>query len=100
MAAQAYALGATHVLFKPVDRKSLLAALADPNHAIELSAGSAEGADAAASAGAASIASMFSAVLSGRQIDVADAKHAAGKIAGRCRRRRPVPLAGDRAPPP
>ena len=34
-AAQAYALGATHVLFNPVTARALLALLVDPN-AIEL----------------------------------------------------------------
>ena len=79
-AAQAYALGATHVLFNPVYQQSLLAALADPGKS-QVPAGDAdEGARAAASEGAACLSSMFSAVSGGHQIDIADAKHAAGRI--------------------
>jgi putative nucleotidyltransferase with HDIG domain len=77
---QAYALGATHVLSNPVDQAQLLAKLAEGAASMssdEAGTGSAE----AASAGAVSIASMFSAVMNGTAIDVADAKHAGGKIA-------------------
>jgi putative nucleotidyltransferase with HDIG domain len=77
---QAYALGATHVLSNPVNQKQLLAKLAEGAASMssdEAGTGSAE----AASAGAVSIASMFSAVMNGTAIDVADAKHAGGKIA-------------------
>lgn len=77
---QAYALGATHVLSNPVTQAQLLANLDDGVASMssdEAGAGSAE----AASAGAVSIASMFSAVMNGTAIDVADARHAGGKIA-------------------
>jgi putative nucleotidyltransferase with HDIG domain len=79
-AAQAYALGATHVLFNPVYQRSLLAALADSSKSQGLAAGAGQGAHEAASEGAACIASMFSLVSSGQQVDAADAKHVAGKI--------------------
>lgn len=79
LAAQAYALGATHVLFNPVTARSLLAALVDPN-SIEFASDTAQGARGAASAGAASLALMFSAVLHGQPIDIADAKSAACRI--------------------
>ncbi|MBA2398230.1 MAG: HD domain-containing protein [Bradyrhizobium sp.] len=78
-AAQAYALGATHVLFNPVTARALLTALADPN-AIEIADDTGKGARGAASAGAASLALMFGAVLHGQPIDIADAKSAACKI--------------------
>jgi putative nucleotidyltransferase with HDIG domain len=78
-AAQAYALGATHVFFNPVNRLSLLAALAGNLNKSTGDAG--QGARGAASGGAASLASMFSAVVCGQQVDVADAKHAARGIA-------------------
>ena len=78
-AAQAYALGATHVLFNPVTARALLALLAEPN-AIEFTDDAAQGARGAASAGAASLALMFNAVLHGQPIDVVDAKSAACKI--------------------
>jgi putative nucleotidyltransferase with HDIG domain len=81
LAAQAYALGATHVLFNPLDRKSLLAALAEPANVGGPAVNSLSDIDEAAAAGAASIASMFSAVLSGQQVDIAGAKQAAGQIA-------------------
>jgi putative nucleotidyltransferase with HDIG domain len=81
LAAQAYALGATHVLFSPLNQMSLLTALAEPANVADPAADSVQGINEAAAAGAASIASMFSAVLSGRQVDIAGAKLAAGKIA-------------------
>lgn len=78
---QAYALGATHVLAGPVDRAQLLAKLAPVEAAVfpagEITQGSLE----AASAGAASIASMFSAVMNGLAVDVADAQSVGGRIA-------------------
>jgi putative nucleotidyltransferase with HDIG domain len=80
-AAQAYALGATHVLFNPVYRQALLTALAGSGKRIEPDGDGSQGARAAASEGAASLASMFSAVSDGRQIDVAEAKLAAARIA-------------------
>ncbi|WP_312022794.1 hypothetical protein [Bradyrhizobium sp. 2S1] len=78
---QAYALGATDALFRPVKPSQLLARLVDieapsivPD---DLSPTSIE----AASAGAASIAAMFSAVMNSVAIDVADARHAGAGIA-------------------
>src|SRR5882757_3953853 len=59
-AAQAHALGATHVLFNPVTARALLAVLVDPN-AIDFTDDASPGARGAASAGAASLALMFSA---------------------------------------
>jgi putative nucleotidyltransferase with HDIG domain len=76
---QAYALGATHVLSNPVKRAQLLEKLVDASLSSgEPGAGTTQ---EAASAGAATIASMFSAVMSGSAIDVAAANHAGGKIA-------------------
>jgi putative nucleotidyltransferase with HDIG domain len=78
---QAYALGATHVLSQPVSQLQLLKQLADADAPpIAPSEPSSSGKEAA-SAGAASIASMFSAVISGTPIDVAGAKNAGSKIA-------------------
>jgi putative nucleotidyltransferase with HDIG domain len=78
---QAYALGATRVLISPVRPANLLAQLADrdpretsPNDAMD-------GAREAAQAGAIAIGAMFSAVLSGKPIDVRGAKVAACGIA-------------------
>lgn len=79
--AQAYALGATHVLTSPVTQARLLAELADPNHAETGSNETLHGAHEAATTGAAAIASMFSAVLAGKPIDVRDAKGAGRRIA-------------------
>ncbi|SDS33829.1 HD-GYP domain-containing protein [Bradyrhizobium canariense] len=78
---QAYALGATHVLTNPVSKDQLLAKLFDRAPA-EIAPGEIlSGGQAAAQAGAASIASMFSAVSIGSPIDVKGAKDAASKIA-------------------
>ncbi|MEO8317858.1 MAG: HD domain-containing phosphohydrolase [Bradyrhizobium sp.] len=83
-AAQAYALGATHVLVNPVAKKSLIATLADPGAPLvpvapaEQATGDARD---VASGGAVAIASMFSSVLTGGTIDVAAAKGAARRIA-------------------
>jgi putative nucleotidyltransferase with HDIG domain len=82
LAAQAYALGATHAFFSPVNKAALLAALAGANETKELSGDVAQGARGVASAGAAALASMFSAVMSGQQVDIQDGKNAAAKIAG------------------
>ena len=79
--ARAYALGATHTFFSPVNKGALLAALAKSSNSIEISGDVAQGLRGAASAGAASLAAMFSAVLSGQQIDVEDGKNAAREIA-------------------
>ena len=77
---QAYALGATHVLVQPVSQLQLLKQLTDgmsPDCPIRTLSGAQE----AATAGAASIASMFSAVISGAPIDVAAAMDAGSRIA-------------------
>ena len=79
-AAQAYALGATHVLFNPVYQQSLLAALTGSAKSKDFTADINPRTREAASRGAASLASMFSAVSNSRQIDVAGARHAAGVI--------------------
>jgi putative nucleotidyltransferase with HDIG domain len=78
---QAYALGATHVFVNSVDQATLLAQFAvaglgepNPNDALN-------GAGEAAATGAIAIGSMFSAVLSGKPIDVRGAKGAARGIA-------------------
>jgi putative nucleotidyltransferase with HDIG domain len=77
---QAYALGATRVLFDPIEQANLLAQLADKP--CEISSNDASyGGREVATAGAIAIGSMFSAVLSGKPIDVRGAKGAAGKIA-------------------
>jgi putative nucleotidyltransferase with HDIG domain len=78
---QAYALGATCVFVNPVAPAKLLAALADRNHPETGSNEALHGTREAASAGAAAIASMFSAVLGGKPIDVGGAKAAAHRIA-------------------
>jgi putative nucleotidyltransferase with HDIG domain len=80
-AAQAYALGATHVLFNPVGQQSLFAALAESVNSGEPAGEAGSDARGAASAGAASLASMFFAASNGNPIDVADAKQAASRIA-------------------
>ena len=78
---QAYALGATHVLGNPVSQTQLLAKLADGDAVAASASEIVSVGQEAASAGAASIASMFSAVLSGAPVDVRAAKNAGGKIA-------------------
>jgi putative nucleotidyltransferase with HDIG domain len=78
---QAYALGATRVLVNPVSQANLLAALTDSNHPEADSGEALHGAREAASAGATAIASMFSAVLGGKPIDVGNAKGAGRRIA-------------------
>lgn len=78
---QAYALGATDVLFNPVQANDLLGKLEDAVPGLPDAAPEASGAGQAASGGAAAISSMFAAVLSGRPIDAAAATLAAGKIA-------------------
>jgi len=68
-------------LFKPLYRPSLLAALNGSGKSKVMSEHDEQnGARGAASEGAASLASMFSAVSSGQQVDAAEAKHAAGGI--------------------
>jgi len=78
---QAYALGATHVLGNPVNQAQLLAKLANGDVVAKPQGEIVSVGQEVASAGAASIASMFSAVLSGAQVDVRAAKDAGGKIA-------------------
>ena len=80
-AAQAYALGATHALFRPVYQRSLFAALNGSGKSKVLSEDDDQGGTrGAASEGAASLASMFSAVSSGQQVDAAEAKLVASRI--------------------
>lgn len=76
---QAYALGATHVFVHPINPASLLQALADPNAANGPTEAETKpaGAQGAAMGGAAALASMFTAVLSGKPVDIAAAKGAA-----------------------
>jgi putative nucleotidyltransferase with HDIG domain len=78
---QAYALGATYVLTNPLKPSQLLARLAPADADVVSDGGSSVTSVEAASAGAASIASMFAAVMNGTSIDVADARAAGGKIA-------------------
>jgi putative nucleotidyltransferase with HDIG domain len=78
---QAYALGATHVLTNPVDPARLLAVLTDWDQAEAGANPVLQGSQEVASAGAVAIASMFSAVLSGKPVDIGGTKGAAGKIA-------------------
>lgn len=80
LVAQAYALGATRVLFNPVNEPDLLAQLFDPTEG-ETSGEAESDTQAAASAGALALAGMFAAVLEGRTVDVAGTQRAAGKIA-------------------
>jgi putative nucleotidyltransferase with HDIG domain len=78
---QAYALGATRVLIGPVAQARLLAELADKKHPDVNSNEALYGAREAATAGAAAFASMFSAVLTGKPIDVRGTKSAGSRIA-------------------
>jgi putative nucleotidyltransferase with HDIG domain len=78
---QAHALGATRVLGAPVDQANLLAQLADSNPCETGSNDASHGAREAATAGAITIGSMFSAVLSGKPIDVRGARGAGSRIA-------------------
>lgn len=78
---QAYALGATHVLRHPVSQMQLLKQLADGDAPLVAPSDPASSGQEAAAAGAASIASMFSAVIGGSPIDVAAAKNAGRNIA-------------------
>jgi putative nucleotidyltransferase with HDIG domain len=78
---QAYALGATHVLSNPVNHGQLLAKLADAETPVSLASESASGSQEAASAGSASIAAMFSAVLNGTAVDISNTRNAGAKVA-------------------
>jgi putative nucleotidyltransferase with HDIG domain len=77
---QAYALGATDVLTHPVNATHLLTKLAPPKAAVVLSGEGSPGSVEAASAGAASIASTFAAVMNGTALDVGNIKAAGGMI--------------------
>jgi CheY-like chemotaxis protein len=76
---QAYALGATHVLTQPVSQLQLLKQLAGADAPPIAPSEPSSGGQQAASAGAASIASMFSAVISGTPIDAAGARAPAAR---------------------
>jgi putative nucleotidyltransferase with HDIG domain len=78
---QAYALGATRVLVNPVSETKLLAAVTDGNPSETNSKEALSGAEEAAQLGATAIASMFSAVVSGKPIYVGNAKGAGNRIA-------------------
>ena len=78
---QAYALGATHVLTNPVSQMQLLKQLADSDTSELVQCEPTSGAQEAASAAAASIASMFLAVMRNSPVDIAGAKTAGRKIA-------------------
>ena len=73
--------GATRVLINPIKQANLLAQLADSNPREIRSNDALHGAREAATAGAIAIGSMFSAVLSGKPIDVGGAKGAGSRIA-------------------
>ena len=75
---QAFALGATHVLTNPVNQAQLLTKLARVEAALIPSGDTSPGSIEAASAGAASIAAMFSAVMNGSVIDIGNARAAGG----------------------
>jgi putative nucleotidyltransferase with HDIG domain len=78
---QAYALGATRVLDTAVRQAELLVHLADRSPCEISSKDALHNSHEAAAAGAISIGSMFSAVLSGKPIDVRGAKGAGDRIA-------------------
>jgi putative nucleotidyltransferase with HDIG domain len=78
---QAYALGATCVLINPVKQANLLAQLADRNPREIRCNDALQGTREAVTEGAIAIGSIFSAVLSGKPVDVRGGKGAAGRIA-------------------
>ncbi len=78
---QAYALGATRVLLNPVSQANLLALLTDSSPRESGSIDASDGASEAAAAGAIAIGSMFSAVLSGKAVDIRGTKAAGRGIA-------------------
>jgi putative nucleotidyltransferase with HDIG domain len=80
-AVQAYALGATQVLVNPVDPENLLAQLCDSRSGEAGPDDASHGAGETAAAGAIAIGSMFSAVLTGKPIDIRGAKGAGRGIA-------------------
>jgi putative nucleotidyltransferase with HDIG domain len=81
--AQAYALGATHVLTGPVSQAKLLSALADRTDPVADVPAAANDENDASSIGAMTIASMFAAVSNGTAIDVNGTRDAGRKIAER-----------------
>src|ERR1700730_8592181 len=78
---QAYALGATRVLNGQITQARLLAELNDSDLSGNASGETTCSGQGVAAAGAAAIASMFSAALSGKPIDVGSAKGAGSRIA-------------------
>jgi HD-GYP domain-containing protein (c-di-GMP phosphodiesterase class II) len=78
---QAYALGATRVLFNPVSEPDLLAQLNDDAPGDIFLRDVVSETQAAAAAGAMALAAMFSAVLDGKPVDVAGTQQAGSKIA-------------------
>jgi putative nucleotidyltransferase with HDIG domain len=78
---QAYALGATHVLTNPVSPSRLLKELSDDISPSIVQGENLSSAQQTAMAGAAGIASMFSAASSGTAVDIGGAKAAGSKIA-------------------
>jgi putative nucleotidyltransferase with HDIG domain len=80
-AVQAYALGATRVLVQPVSQADLLEILADSDPSETRTNIASEGSQRAATVAATAIISMFSAVLTGKPIDVATMKSAGRRIA-------------------
>jgi len=80
-AVQAFALGATDVMFGPVAEGELCSRLVDSVPLEPAGGEEAKGAREAASGGARAIASMFSAVVGGRAIDPGAAIQAAAKMA-------------------
>src|SRR5258708_2685566 len=81
LSVQAYALGATHVLTNPVSQAKLLAELADRSHSRTATDEALHDPREAANAGAIAIGAMFSAVLSGKPVDIRGAKDAGSGIA-------------------
>lgn len=79
---QAYALGATRVLLGPVNRARLLAELTDCISVDVRSPADARRAQAAAAAGEAALASIFTAVATGMPVDAEGTKNAGSWIAG------------------
>jgi hypothetical protein len=73
---QAYALGATHLLTDPVTQQRLLPTLADRDESGIAPEEASAGTQQVASCGATALAPMSPAVLCGKPIDIADAKHA------------------------
>jgi putative nucleotidyltransferase with HDIG domain len=78
---QAYALGATRVFVNTVDEARLLAELVEADCSASAIDAAPRGGRETATAAAASIASIFSAALSGKPIDVGSAKDAGRMIA-------------------